>query len=104
MTTPKLKASSELGGLEPLIDTILNGIGDGVLIYDADGRILHANARAAAFLASPAETLTGNRAEDMRLRFEVLDEGGRPLPSDMSPSRRVLRGEPAVEAVLRLRR
>jgi signal transduction histidine kinase len=104
MTTPKLKAGSELGGLEPLIDTILTGIGDGVLIYDADGRILHANAQAAAFLASPADSLTGSRAEDIRLRFEVLDEGGRPLPSDMSPSRRVLRGEPAVEAVLRLRR
>jgi len=104
MTTPKLKASTDLVGLEPLVEAILTGIGDGVLIYGADAKILHANAQAAAFLARPADSLTGERAEDIRLRFEVLDEEGRPLPSEMSPSRRILRGEPAVEAVLRLRR
>ena len=40
MPTPKLKASSDLGELEPLIETILREIGDGVLIYDAFGKIL----------------------------------------------------------------
>jgi signal transduction histidine kinase len=104
MTTDRIKSNLDRGGLDILLDAILHGIAEGVLIYDAEGKIVHANTWAQALLAFPGDSLAGKGAEDIRLRFEVLDEEGRPLPPEMSPGRRVLRGEPTVEAVLRLRR
>src|SRR5262249_38746310 len=87
-----------------LLDVILQAVADGITAQDPWGKVLYANDAAArscgyrdarALLAAPLEEVTG--------RFEILDEGGRALPWEQLPGRRVLKGEPHAAALLAIR-
>lgn len=76
------------------LEAVIDAIADGVLIYDAEGRILHLNGAMRALLH--LDDAFEPRVEPLpRLasRFAVEDEAGRPLPLDAWPPARVLRGE-----------
>lgn len=86
------------------LETILEGIGDGITAQDTTGRVVFANSAAARasgfhtveeFLSTAAQKIVG--------RYELLDEQGRPFPVTELPGRRVLEGGNPPETLLRIR-
>ena len=86
------------------LDVILAGVDDGITLQDPRGRLVYANAPAAqqTGFARP-EDLVAASAEELATRFELLTEDGAPLARDALPGRRILRGEPAAEQLVRFR-
>ena len=78
-------------------------VDEGIIVQSIDGRLVYANEAAARVIGfeSTAELLANDR-EATLARFEVLDEGGSPLPADELPGRVALRGRPS-ERLLRYR-
>jgi two-component system, NtrC family, sensor histidine kinase KinB len=82
-----------------VIEAIFDATQDGIVIYDADGKILRLNAAAEDFLGLTPE----QRSMDVARRWELLQAtkmDGSPLPAEEIPSLRALAGE-KVQAVLR---
>jgi PAS domain S-box-containing protein len=78
------------------METIFESMLDGIIIYDADGRIVRMNHIAADILGYSQERRDRPVAERLALlRFET--EPGEPLPPEMNPVLRALRGESVQE-------
>jgi PAS domain S-box-containing protein len=83
---------------------ILDHVADGVTYQDASGRLVYANAAAAAALGfSSAGELLATPLPDVLSRYVILDEEGEPLPQEQLPGRRALAGEPEPESTVRFR-
>jgi PAS domain S-box-containing protein len=83
---------------------LLDAVADGITIQDPTGKLVYANpaaARATGF-ATPAEMIETPPSEIMK-RFQVFDEGGKPLALDNLPGRRALAGETEVERVIQFK-
>jgi PAS domain S-box-containing protein/diguanylate cyclase (GGDEF)-like protein len=77
---------------------VMESLTDGVLVYDAVGRVVGANAAAAHLLGVKERELLGRAADDPAWRWCGLD--GTPLPPDQMPAVRVLRtGSPMEEEI-----
>ncbi|HZQ37198.1 MAG TPA: PAS domain S-box protein, partial [Dehalococcoidia bacterium] len=100
----RLESERELGDSRDQLEAIIQGVADGILMQDAAGIVTYANETAARILGYDAATaLIGKSIDRPASRFEVLDERGEPLSPEQLPVRRVLAGEPEVEALLRYR-
>jgi len=81
------------------LDTIINSIPDGVIVYSTTGEILRINAAAEKILGYSPEQLRRPIAERLTaLRIETPE--GRPVPVDAVPAMRAVRGEPVLGEVL----
>lgn len=71
-----------------LTAAILSAVGDGITVQDGAGRLLYSNDAAARLVGfdNAGELLAAGAAEVVP-RFELLDEHGRPLPSERLPGR-----------------
>lgn len=86
-------ASPLLPGSEQAM-AVFDSLADGVFVYDAEGKLLHANPAGCALLGFPARLgyqpasawILGND-------LQVRDERGRPVAREQWPPARVLRGE-----------
>ena len=86
------------------LQAILSGVADAVTAQAPDGRLLFANDAALRLLGfETIEELMSSPPEWMLDRFEVLDEGGEPLPLERLPGRRALAGGGGGEEVVRFR-
>lgn len=74
------------------LDTTIAAIADGLIISDADGRILLTNPAAEAILRLTPEQRSATEAERAVLYRPQLPDGT-PLPSEQLPALRALRGE-----------
>jgi len=84
--------------------TILETVADGVLVQDAEGRIVYANDAAARLCGFPsAAVLLAAPLSEVLDKFEIAGETGEPLARDQLPAQRAFRGEEAPAAVLRVR-
>jgi signal transduction histidine kinase len=83
---------------------VLDHVADGVTVQDAGGRLVYANAAAAAALgfASAAEMVAVPHG-DLLTHFSILDETGVPIPTAQLPGRRALAGEAEAEMTVRFR-
>jgi PAS domain S-box-containing protein len=83
---------------------VFQGIAEGILVQDREGRVVLANDTAASMcgFASAAEMIAAPMA-DVICRFDIFDEAGAPFPLDQLPGRRALQGEERPEAVMRFR-
>jgi diguanylate cyclase (GGDEF)-like protein/PAS domain S-box-containing protein len=82
---------------------LLQALPTGVLVRDAAGRIIEANAAAGVILGQPREALIGQRLLGREL--DACDAQGRPLARGEHPVARALAGRPvAEEEMLGLRR
>ena len=89
--------------LEQLI-AVSQGIADGIIVQDANGRMVYVNDAAARLMRYPsAGALLATPAEDVIAKFEIMDEAGRRFPLDQLPGQRALRGEQAPPTLLRYR-
>ncbi len=77
------------------LDHIFEGIADGLVVYDAQGRIVRTNAAARRILGLDAAPLDYSQmpALDRASLYEVRDEQDRPLAPDEWPIMRVLGGK-----------
>src|SRR5690349_2089519 len=78
------------GGLE--ISTLLESMPEGVLILDAEGRILEVNAAAERFAHRPRQQLLGQRIGEMARNVHITDAGGA-VEFPRFAATRALRGE-----------
>lgn len=89
---------------ELLLEVVLRGVNDAITMLAPDGRILFANAAAAALIGVPdVQTLLSTPYGKLVVNFEILDDNGAPLPPEQLPTRRAFRGEHVHEAPLRFR-
>jgi PAS domain S-box-containing protein len=70
---------------------ILDGLGEGVTIQTADGKVLYANHAMADQLGMTVEELVGAEPGALVDRFDVRDEHGDPVSADRMPGRVILR-------------
>lgn len=86
--------SETVSGLERRLEVTLANLSTGVLVRDADGAMVFANATAAELLGMESvEQLFGATSEDTMNLFEAYDESGRRLSLEDLPSARALLGE-----------
>jgi PAS domain S-box-containing protein len=87
-----------------LLEHVLAGLDEGVVLVDASGRRLYANEQAARLTGyGSAAELVAAPPEEAADRFEIRDEAGRPLRSEDLPGRRALAGEEPGTALIRFR-
>ncbi len=83
------------------LEIILQGVADGIIVYDKDSRIIYANEAAARMTGYPSvENLQQARPLEPTRRFEITDEQGRPFPLDRLTHKRVLAGERQAQAII----
>ena len=100
---PELTTDRE--GQGSLVETILGAVGDGIIVFDVEGRLLYGNEPAAHALGlASADELLATSLGDVTEKFEVMDEDGNPFPTERLPGRLVLAGKATrPEVVLRFR-
>jgi PAS domain S-box-containing protein len=101
----RARAEAELTASRNQLGVILDGIADGVIVQESNGRFVYANDAAArlAGFDSVDEYLDANAAE-ISGRLEVVDARGQPFDYEQLPARRALRGEASPEMVVQYRR
>jgi PAS domain S-box-containing protein len=83
------------------LEIILQGVADGIIVYDKGSRIIYANEAAARMTGyASVENLQRARPLEPTRRFEITDEEGRPFPLDQLTHKRVLAGERKAQAII----
>ncbi len=86
--------SQTVSGLEQRLEATLANLAEAVLVRDASGRIVFANAASARLLGvGSVEEVVGAARGTLMARFDVSDEHGRPLSLADLPSAGAQRGE-----------
>ena len=83
------------------LDIILQGVADGIVVYDSHSRIIYAN-DAAAYMTGfvSVQALMEIPISAAAARYEIIDEQRQPFPPDQFTYRRVLAGEQEAEAIM----
>lgn len=83
------------------LDIILQGVADGILVYNPKSEIVFANEAAARMLgAASVQDLLAEPPMQPFSRYDVIDEHGRPFPPSQITHRRVLAGEPEAQSII----
>lgn len=99
-----LRAEREHRAERELLEVVLRGVADAITMLAPDGRIVYANAAAAALIGVPdVATLLASPYGELVVNFELLAHDGSPLLPGLGPTRRAFRGEHVHEAPLRFR-
>jgi PAS domain S-box-containing protein len=94
----------EIRGSRDELESILEGVADGVTAQDPTGRVIYANEAAARICGYPtAREMLQASPQDFLRKFELLDDSGSPFPVDRLPRRLSLQGKPSPETLLRFR-
>ena len=87
---------------EERLRRVVAAIEEGIVVYDAEGRVSSTNASAERILGLTADDIIGGSPRD-EITMDVTFEDGTPLTGENSPALRVLEsGEPARDVVIRL--
>ena len=83
------------------LEIILQGVADGIVVYDQASRVIYANEAAASMngFASVQEML-GTSSQDVVALYEVMDEHGQPINSSQLTHKRVFAGEKEAQAII----
>ncbi|MFC3712826.1 PAS domain S-box protein [Sphingoaurantiacus capsulatus] len=87
------RTNQQLRESEAELQAILRSLEEGVAAVSPEGRVLFANDAYARMTAAPEAELLGLTIGEIHSRFDVLDEGGEPIPMAARPLSRLLRGE-----------
>jgi len=86
-----------------ILDGLLETMELGIVVQDADGRVVAANPAAERILGLSLDEMTGRTSHDPR--WAAVDEGGAPLPGERHPAMRALaEGRPVENATMGVRR
>ena len=75
------------------LSDVLGRLAEGVMVVDASGRVLYANAEAIRIWGFTGPEQVPRNVGDFAPRFEVLDADGEPVPAERWPAARILAGE-----------
>lgn len=96
------RAEAALAQTRDRLAAVLQGVGDGITVENAEGVVLFANHRAGELLGLDAHGLLGGNLTEVLASFDWRDEARRPLAASALPGRRILDGEPGpIEQVAR---
>jgi signal transduction histidine kinase len=83
------------------LEIILDGVADGIVVREPGGRFIYANDAAAHLYGFPDPgAFLAASPEEIRARFETLDEQRQPFPAERLPGQRALAGEPDPQALI----
>lgn len=83
------------------LEIILQGVADGIVVYDKEGHIIYANETAAQMTASTSvQAMLETPPPNISARYEIIDEQRQPVPRSGLPHMRVLAGEQEVQAIM----
>ncbi len=83
------------------LDIILQGVADGIVVYDTDSRIIYANEAAAQMTGSTSvQTMLKAASTGIADKYEIVDEQGQPFPRSRFTHIRVLAGEREAQATI----
>ncbi|MBV9124047.1 MAG: PAS domain S-box protein, partial [Planctomycetes bacterium] len=83
------------------LDIILQGVADGIVVYNKEGHIIYANEAAAQMTDSPSiQSMLETPAGTISSRYEIIDEQRQPVPPSHLTHRRVLAGEQEAQAIV----
>lgn len=91
--TEERRVHAELEASRTRLQGILNGLSEGVVVFDEDGHVMDSNPAALKLLRYSALDDVRRPIGEFAEIFEIFDLGGRLLPVDEWPVNRVLRGE-----------
>ncbi|MCG2577253.1 PAS domain S-box protein [Dechloromonas sp. XY25] len=91
--TEERRVQGELEESKARLQGILNSLQEGVVVFDAEGRVIDANPAALELLHYHAPEQIRRRVEEFAESFEMFDLSDRLLSVDEWPLSRVLRGE-----------
>ena len=94
-------AESSLERQTTILSSVLNGMGDAVVVYASDGRAIVANPAAQRLLGALAVTLT---PETLEADGFLQEDGAAPFPFDQLPAVQALAGSDGSHRTLRLAR
>ncbi len=80
---------------------ILDNVADGITVQEPSGRLIYANEAASRALGYPSvEAMLRASEASLLERFPIIDEAGRPFPTDQLPGRVALGGAATPETVI----
>ena len=83
------------------LDIILQGVADGIIVYDSSSRIMYANEAAARITGSASiQAMLATSQPGILSRYEIIDEQGQPFPPSQLTHRRVFAGEQQAQAII----
>ena len=83
------------------LDIILQGVADGIVVYDRNGHIIYANEAAASINGyASVEAMMQMPPQGIVARYKLIDEQGHPFPLSQRTHRRVLAGEREAQAII----
>ena len=83
------------------LDIILQGVADGIIVYDKDSHIIYANEAAARMTGSPSfQAMLETPPIDIAERYELIDEQRQPFSHSRLTHTRVLAGEQDAQAII----
>jgi PAS domain S-box-containing protein len=92
--TERKRLERELAGRVAQLQAIFEAVGDGLAVYDAQGRIIGANGTFRKLLGQMTDQqITGNTLEEQMAHLRLWDTAGHPLTRTDWPQMRALRGE-----------
>ncbi len=91
----------EVGQARDQLDIILQGVADGIIVYDPGSQIIYAN-EAAAQMTGYASAQDMLQAPPLGIvsRYEIVDEQGQSIPRSRLPHVRVFSGEQEAQATI----
>lgn len=75
------------------LEAIVEAMNDAILVYNREGRIVHANSAAWRFVLPDTVSSGLDLLHERMSRYAVRDENGNPLANEDTPLFRILRGE-----------
>jgi len=100
----RIRAEAALRASEERLQTIIDGLSEGLVVSDLEGKLLHFNPAAAAMHGFTGEADWQLRLPDFFQIFELSIPDGEVLPLDQWPLARVLAGETLQNWEVRIRR
>ena len=83
------------------LEIILQGVADGIIVYNASNHIIYANEAAAKMIGYPSvQAMLDMPSPEIVSRFTMINEQGQPFPHSQLPHRRVLAGERDAQAII----
>ena len=102
--TARKRQERELRASREQLEVVLRGVTDAITLMDHTGKIVYANAVAAATIGvADVDSMLTRPIESLRDRFVMMDSDGAVIPDERTPTRRAFQGEHVQEQLVRFR-
>lgn len=83
------------------LEIILQGVADGIIVYDRNSQVIYANEAAAQMNGfTSVQAMMGTSSLDIVAQYEIIDEHGNPFNRSQLTHKRIFAGEKEVEAII----